>query len=231
MKVYFTILLFFLVSFVTAQESVSLVFRFGMANYSMKSQKLFQQDLNRISPVPFRTVHAFPSFNTFGGSFGFSISKRVSLGLWGEYTSTGGRLSYGDYSGFARIDQELKVSQIGPFAQVQLNKSKGWPIYATMHTSLASTNQKLTSILEVGTFKEYENYSLKSINVGLRPGIMLTRDLYPFTIQAGLGAEMQFHGDMKSNTNQQLVFQTSDGKNLISQWDGLRVTFGIGLKL
>ena len=231
MKAYLILLMFFLFSTAFAQESNSLLFRIGVGTYSMKSQKLLQQDFNNNSRIPFRAVHSFPPFMTFGGSFGVKISERASLGLWAEYASTGGRLSYKDYSGYAKIDQVLNSFQIGPFAQYRINKSIDWPIYITMHSSLARTNQKLSSEVEVGSAFEKENYTLKSINYGLRPGIMLARDLKPFTFQLGIGAELQFHGDMDVKSNDNLIFTTSDGEKLVSQWDGLRLTLGIGFKL
>lgn len=230
MKAYLILLLFFLFSTAFAQESNSLLFRVGVGTYSMKSQKLLQQDFNTNSRIPFRAVHSFPPFMTFGGSFGVRISERASVGLWAEYASTGGRLSYSDYSGHATIDQALNSYQIGPFAQYRINKSIDWPIYVTLHSSLVRTNQKLTSEIEVGANIDKENFTMKSTNYGLRPGIMLTRDLHPFTFQAGLGAELQFHGDMDVKSNN-AIFTTSDGKNLVSQWDGLRLTLGIGFKL
>lgn len=89
----------------------------------------------------------------------------------------------------------------------------------------------MTSEIEIEGQLDSEDYKLKATNYGLRPGIMIGHELKPFIFQFGLGAEFQFHGDMKVDTNQDLIFKTSDGKNLVSQWDGLRMTLGVGIKL
>lgn len=231
MKVSLIIPFLFLFGSAVAQESNSIHFRLGLGTYLMKSQKLLQQDIKNNSPIPFEAVTSFPAFPTFGVSLGFKLTEEASLGCWVEYASTGARLSYGDYSGNARIDQLLNTFQIGPFAQYRITKSTTWPLYVTMHTSLASTTQRLTSEIEVAGNRDREDYLLKSINYGIRPGVMLSRDFSPVTFQLGLGAEIQFHGEMKSKKNDGAIFQTSDGKHLISQWDGLRATFGVGFKL
>jgi hypothetical protein len=231
MKVYVLIPLILLFSSAFAQESNSILFRAGIGTYSMQSQKQFQQEFNRNSPIRFAYVHSFPAFPTFGGSLGFKVSEKASLGLWAEFASTGGRLHYKDYSGYALMDQVLRSFQVGPFIQYRINKSVEWPIYATFHTSLANINQKLTSEIEIEGEFDSEQYKLKAINYGFRPGIMISRELKPFIFQFGVGAELQFHGDMKVDSNKDLNFQTSDGKSLVSQWDGLRMTLGVGFKL
>lgn len=231
MKAYIFIPLILLFFSTYGQESNSIMFHAGIGTYSMKSQKLFQQDFNKNSPVQFAKVHSFPAFPTFGGSFGIRVTDRASLGLWAEYASTGGRLHYKDYSGYALMDQVLKSFQVGPFMQYRISKSVDWPIYVTLHSSVASTSQKLTSEIEIEGNFEGEQFKLRSINYGLRPGLMIAKELKPFIFQFGLGAEFQLHGDMKIASNKDLILKTSDGKPLVSQWDGLRMTFGIGFKL
>ncbi|GGF50759.1 hypothetical protein [Echinicola rosea] len=231
MKVFVFVPLLLLFSLSYAQESNTLMFRVGMGTYSMKSQKLFQQDFMKNSPIPYAKTHTFPPFATFGSALGFNVSKHASIGLWVEYTSTGGRLHYQDYSGHALMDQVLKSFQIGPFMQYRINKSVEWPIYLTLHSSVASISEEMTSEFEIEDNFESENYKLKGINYGLRPGIIIAHEVKPFIIQFGLGGEIQFHGDMKVVSDNDITFRTSDGNNLASQWDGLRMTLGIGFKL
>jgi hypothetical protein len=36
---------------------------------------------------------------------------------------------------------------------------------------------------------------------------------------------------LKDKNNKNLIFRTSDGQDLNAQWDGMRLTFGIGFQL
>jgi len=229
MKKLIFIPLLILITSVMAQESNTLLFRVGFGTYSMKSQKQFQQDFLRSSKIPFVNVHNFPAFPTFGGSLGIRVSPSASIGLWAEYASTGGRLHYKDYSGHAVLDQVLKTFQAGPFIQYNINKSTSWPIYLTLHSSIAPTNEHIRSEVKVGNQTVKESYKLNSLNYGLRPGFMMSRQVSAMVFQLGIGTELQLHGTLKENKD--LYFKTSDGKEMVAQWDGLRLTFGIGFKL
>lgn len=231
MKKLIFIPLLFIISSVLAQESNSLIFRVGMGTYSMKTQKNFQEDYRRSSIIRHASVHSFPAFPTFGGSAGIKVSPSTSIGLWGEYSSTGGRLHYQDYSGYSVMDQVLSAFQIGPFMQTRLIKSTSWPVYFTLHSSIVNTKEKLSSDLKVGNQSYKETYNLKSLNYSIRPGIMLAHSINSMIFQLGVGSELQLHGTLKDEKKRDLMFRTSDGKDLTAQWDGMRVTFGIGFKL
>lgn len=231
MKKVILIPLLFLCSFASAQESHALLFRVGLGTYSMKTQKQFQKDFIRNSKIRMMPVHSFPAFPTFGTSLGFKVSPSVSLGAWGEYASTGGRLHYGDYSGYSQMDQVLKSFQAGPFIQYRIVKSSSWPLYLSLHSSLAHTTEKLTSEIEVGGQFNSESYKLRSLNFTLRPGVILAHQINVFVLQMGIGSEFQLAGDLKDVKDKDLLFRTSDGTNLTAQWDGLRLTFGFGFKL
>lgn len=206
-----------------------LVFCVGMGNYSMQSQKVFQQDFLQESEIPFRKVHVFPNFPTFGGAAGFSIAPKASVGAWFEFASTGGRLHYKDYSGYALMDQALTSFQGGPFAQYRVNKSEEWPLYVTAHGSVATVTGKIKSEFQLVGVPEVEEVKLKAINLGIRPGLMLGHVVGIFNFQVGLGAEIRSQDTLQDNEDQ--FFRTSDGKNLTAEWNGWRMTLGVGIEL
>lgn len=209
-----------------AQEKSTLVFRVGMGNYSMKSQKLFQQDFLQESEIPYRKVHEFPNFPTFGAAAGFRIAPKASVGIWFEFASTGGRLHYKDYSGYALMDQVLTSFQGGPFAQYRINKSEVWPLYVTAHGSVATVTQKIKSEFQLVGQPEVEEVKLKATNLGIRPGIMLGHAVGVFNFQFGIGAEFRSEATLKDK--EERFFKTSDGKDLTAEWNGWRMTLGVG---
>jgi hypothetical protein len=228
MRLYLLVFLAISFSSAIAQEDQTLIIRFGVGTYRMNTQKQFQRDFRKQSQIPLRVVHNFPAFPSFGASMSFRTSSRTSVGIWAEYTSTGGRLHYKDYSGYALFDQLLTSFQGGPSFQFRISKSETWPIYLTMHGSAVSTAETMTTYLEVGGQSSEESYKLKAINYGVRPGIMLMRKVNDFAFQLAVGYEIQFAGDLKDVTDKNLRFTTSEGDALSAQWDGLRITIGAG---
>ncbi|HSI75104.1 MAG TPA: hypothetical protein VK957_04400 [Lunatimonas sp.] len=212
-----------------AQEKSMLVFRVGMGNYSMQSQKLFQQDFLQESEIPYRKVHEFPNFATFGGAAGFRIAPKASVGAWFEFASTGGRVHYKDYSGYALMDQVLTSFQGGPFAQYRVNKSEEWPLYVTVHGSAATVTGKIKSEFQLVGEPEIEEITLKAANLGIRPGLMLGHAVGIFNLQFGLGAEIRSIDTLEDKEKR--FFRTSDGKNLTAEWNGWRMTLGVGIVL
>ncbi len=230
MKLFALIILQFVIIFsANAQEKSTLVFRVGMGSYSMKSQRLFQNDFSKQLRIPFRKVHEFPNFPTFGGALGFRISDVASMGLWGEFSSTGGRLHYSDYSGHALLDQVLTSFQGGPFAQYRINKSEVWPLYVTAHGSIVAVTENIRSEFNIGLQSQIEQIKLKATNFGIRPGLMLGHSVGVLNFQFGVGAEIQSTGKLQDNKD--AVLMTSDRKELSAQWSGWRMTLGVGFVL
>ena len=197
-----------------------------MGSSSMNSQKLFQNDFSKRFGIPFRTIHEFPNFPTFGGALGSRVSNTASIGLWGEYASTGGRLHYSDYSGHALLDQVLTSFQVGPYFQVRLNKSDAWSFYFTAHGSVSTTTVNIKSEIKIGSESEIERISLKATNYGLRPGLMLARSVGVLNFQLGAGTEILSARALKSDKD--MVIKSSNTEELTAQWNGWRMTFGVG---
>jgi len=209
-------------------QSNSILFKVGVGTYSMKTQKKFQDEFQQQSGLPLEIVHRFPPYFSFGAELGFKITDRSVAGVWYDFTSTGGRLHYKDYSATTRMDQVLKCSQIGMFFQTRINRSEEWRLFATGHASVVPTKAQYTTELSIGSDSEVNSYSFKSSNIGLRPGIMLQRKVSKILLQGSIGYEFQTH-DVLHNDGGEL--RTYSGENVTAEWDGLRATIGIGFSL
>ena len=195
----------------------------------MKTQKELQEGFLQHIDLPLKPVHTFPPYLTFGGEAVFKSFDLSAIGLWIDYTSTGGTLHYKDYSGYARIDQLLKCVQPGFFYQWQVNSSYQWPFFVTSHFSAVFSKETIHTELVVGATSTIEQIDLKSVNFGFRPGIMLQRKFDNFVAQANLGYDFQTDGQLK--TDNDAVVTTPDSKDLTAQWGGLRFGIGIGVLL
>jgi hypothetical protein len=201
----------------------------GLATFNMSHQKTLQGDFKTQSGLPLKVVHKFPPYFTFGGSLTIKLSERAATGFFLDYLSTGGRLHYEDYSGSAVIDQVLKCYQPGVFLQKQVNKSEGWPLFYMSHLFVAFTRESLRSAIVVGTDSDADSFSVKSTNLGFRPGLMLQHKMGSFVLQSSLGYE--FHLVGRLNTDDGVALQNYDGDNVTAQWGGLRLGLGVGVVL
>ncbi|HMG92833.1 MAG TPA: hypothetical protein VK589_22400 [Chryseolinea sp.] len=223
-------LLFFLIIFsgATAAQDKIIAINVGLGTYSMNTQKSFQQEFLRQSDLPLKAVHKFPPYGLFGASFGLKMSKTFSSGVWIEYTSTGGTLHYGDYSGEARMDQLLKSLSVGTFLQLKVNRSEGWPLFATLHGSVVPTNADISTELVIGNDSAIETIELKAINFGIRPGFMLQRKIKKIVVMANVGYEFQIAGKLKTSEG---AWLEAGGETVKAEWGGLRAGIGLGLSL
>ena len=74
--------------------------------FSHSSLQQFQKEFKAdIAPIPVKTVDDFPA--NIGFTLGYEITD-ASTAFFLSYNSTGGKLSYSDYSGVIRIEQPLK---------------------------------------------------------------------------------------------------------------------------
>ncbi|MBX2946794.1 MAG: hypothetical protein KF725_13245 [Cyclobacteriaceae bacterium] len=195
----------------------------------MKTQREFQEGFMQSTDIPLKPVHTFPAYLTFGGEVAFKAFDQSAVGLWLDYTSTGGTLHYKDYSGYARMDQLLKCVQTGVFYQWQVNTSNMWPFFITSHFSAIFSKETIRTELVIGTTQATEQISLRSVNFGFRPGLMIQRKFDNFVTQANLGYDFQGNGQLK--TEKDAALTTPEGKDLTAQWAGLRVGIGIGILL
>jgi len=220
----------FPIAAVNAQNSF-VAFKVGAGSYSMGTQKLYQEEFRKDSGLPLKVVDKFPIFPSFGLSMAVKTSRMSSLGLSFEYHSTGGRLDYRDYSGYAKFDQLLNSTQLGLLFQYQITDSEKWPVFLTGYVAKVSTHNSMKSEISLGSNLKSQTLELLSTNYSFRPGVMVQRKIETFILQGFFGYEIQTHGGLHQEDNQNLFLATKSGVPVTAEWDGLRISVGIGLLL
>lgn len=225
----FGILFLCVVASATAQSTGFSVWT-GVGTFQMSSQVDFQNALESVAdlPVDLEPVYSFPPYWLYGAGLVAKTSERSAIGLWFEYTSTGGRLSYKDYSATISLDQLLSVNHYGVQYQHRINRHPDWQFFVTGQVSAAFTEATVRSSLIMGTSQQQEELSMSSINFGLRPGVMMQRKWVGINWQAALGYEFQHHGVMETGDGLTL---TASGEDVTAEWDGLRFRIGVFVPL
>jgi hypothetical protein len=183
--------------------------------FDMTSMKDFQDDFTHLGSHEGKIVDNFPGYFGYNAQAGYSLSRRCDIGLRYQYTSTGGRMSYGDYSGEYRMDNLLNANSYGIFTTIRLNKSMQWPIQFTFATGMVKTNAETIYYFRLVDTESSETFYSHSTNYYFNPAFNVNRRLTNhFLAYASAGYEFQIHGDLI-------------GKRATAEWDGVRLGFGI----
>jgi hypothetical protein len=183
--------------------------------FKMSSMKDLQENMARWSSFPAKVVDDFPGNIGYSFQAGYSVSKRVEVGLRYQFTSTGGRVDYGDYSGEFGYDYLLRSNSLGIFTNVRLNNSTQWPICFSFAAGEVRTDLEIISYFRLFDNSSSESYSESSTNYFFNPAINFNRQLSEhFRMYVGAGYEFQIHGNLL-------------GDDITAEWDGVRMSLGM----
>jgi hypothetical protein len=184
--------------------------------FKMSSMKDFQKSMTSWGSFPAKVVNNFPGQIGYSIQAGYLISGRVEVGLRYQFTSTGGRVSYGDYSGEMRYDNLLRSNSYGIFTNIGISKSPKWPVFFSFALGRVHTDLEMKSY-----FRLYDDsssltyYTGSSTNTFFNPAFNFNRKLNDhFRVFLGVGYEFQIHGDLL-------------GDEITAEWDGVRISLGV----
>ncbi len=214
--------------FVSYAQNGKIIFE---ANYNTFSHSLlsdFQEEFkNDLPEIPIQTTDDFPG--NFGFGLGYEMVNNHVL-IFASYNSTGGKLSYSDYSGVVRITEELKGYTLGaeylvPFSETD-NKFtlglRGFGMFTTM---------KLESYSQIGDNITQEEVDFQSTNFGLGARILYEYPVSFFIIRASVGFDLTFGGLLTFKENSDYHLQDDNEDKVKSNWSGLRTSVGIAIPL
>ncbi len=206
-----------------------LVAETGYASYQMSDMKSFQSELISSTHLPLRALESFPGYFNYAFTFGRQVGRNV-FGLSLGYNATGGRADYEDYSGMARIDQQLKSYSLRVMVRDQINKSNKWPLFASVSVSWIRTNLDIDTEFALGTATQSASNGFYSNNFGVIPSFVLIRNLPgKLFIQASAGYELQLAGKLYSSSDHTSFLTHPGGNEVKADWTGFRFSLGLGI--
>lgn len=220
----------------SASAQFQLEFHSGTASYSLTGLKEYQQTRKRsMYPDGAVIAESFPSFWFYG------VDAKLNLGSWQfgssvSRGSTGGQISYKDYSGTQREEELLTYNQISTII------AKKWSfdddrfiVTIDPRVSFVIGTLKNTEYLNIQgsntSFNYNTTYKCQAVNVAIEPTISLFRRFGPvgITAFAGYHADL-FRGAFKSaNTIGTLKTNSSGTSDVKMELSGYRLGGSIGL--
>jgi opacity protein-like surface antigen len=217
---------------VTAQKwNVSAEVFYG--TFKMKSMKDYQNNVSALqSPFQGRVVDDFPAYIGYNFLAGYNITPGLSLGLRLQYTSTGGRLDYGDYSGRITDDQRLHAYSLGVNTTCRLTHRTTWQTYFSFTVGAARTSLNLAHYSQRLDESYSYNMYFRSFNYFFNPALTFNRKINShFSLYASLGVEFQIHRALRHPQDRKAYVKTSNNmQEAIAEWDGVRLGAGMSYR-
>jgi hypothetical protein len=227
-KIPILMILFFLPVIVTAQKwSVSGEIFYG--TFKMKSMREFQTSVQGWQlPFEYQIVDKFPSFAGYNLLTRYDVSPRTTLGVRLQYVSTGGRVDYGDYSGQITHDQLLHAFSIGLNSTIRITKPSDWQGFLSFTAGTTRTSLNLSTTSHRSDLKSTYNYYFRSYNYFFNPAIKVGRKISShLMLYATAGYDFQIHRTLRAPQDDRAYLKTSNGRDVIAEWDGVRLGAGI----
>jgi hypothetical protein len=224
---------------------------FNYGTFSMRDMKAMQGDLkSQLTAVPVLVVDKFPGYFGYEGSAVYVNETSIGQGLEFGFNSTGGRISYADYSGRILVDQQLRSVKFGFTGFVILNtgddyqenvsiddyddnvsNNAPWEFTFNASAGLLFTNLEISQRTEVyGKLEEYEAVRFASTNFyfSLGPGVALQSK------RAFVGMKILYQidgpGKLKFSSDSKSHLVDDEGKPIKAHWTGLRISLTVGMR-
>lgn len=200
-------------------------------SYDMGQLAALQNQVAAGSVVPAKVLQAFPNF--FGTQVTLYINFKSSarLGFFWEYTSTGGRIHYKDYSGVLRIDQILSRNAYGiKYEERPLNFNEVFSLVGGIGVSGLFTRMRTEDYIEVPYNKYLQETKMKALGIGLEPDVSLQCIKSRLVGRLGIGYQVSFSKPFHLVDNKNLVL-IYNNEEVGPQWDGFRIGVSLGYVL
>jgi hypothetical protein len=187
----------------------------------------FQQEFkNDLLPIPIKTVDDFPA--NIGFTLGYEITES-NTALFLSYNSTGGKLSYSDFSGAVRLEESLNAITFGGVYYLNLSEKKNLRIGFKAFSMIS--NLVLDSYSEINGFIDEDNISFQSFDFGIGAQLNYEYPLSFLILKANIGFDLVFGSKLKFKDNDEAHLIDNSGKDVTTGWSGLRTGLGIAIPI
>jgi hypothetical protein len=197
---------------------------YGFGTYSLKDLRDMNSEILRNLPVEGRITDDFPAQPYYNAGLLYQVTDIVSLGITGNYYTTGSRISYKDYSGELKIDNVLSSYSPGIAAGFKLVDKK-LKLFEETRISYSFTKlkmkEKIISLNDETVFK--------SCGLQVEPRFKLSYNICGLEFGLNAGYLVDFGGKNRLVGNKDAILQFTGSKEAVkTNWSGIRLGASIG---
>jgi hypothetical protein len=198
-------------------------------SYSMKSLKEVQRSVLS-SEIPLEIVESFPSRAGLEVNLLRSFGK-FSVGIGFLKYSTGGRVSYADYSGSINHDIIANNMMVSLPIEYALTRSESWELFFAMRNGVAVNTMTYRTTLKLGDATDNLQNKFKSMNFAIAPGLGARFFYKNFFLHPEVRYESHLiKGNLVYSNDSDATLEV-DGKKVQMDWDGIRLSISLGYRI
>lgn len=211
---------------IEAQSNVSGFVELNYNTFSHSKLKTFQEQLlNDINQVNLKIN------DDFGSNIGYTIGVKVEnidTQFFASYNSTGGKISYSDFSGIIRITQLLQAYTLGGEYQIKLTQENKREMFYLGTRGFINYNKlDLKTYSKIADNTSNESIEFNSVDFGLGIRLLYELPVSIVKIRFNIGYDLVFGGDFKFKENNDFSLEDNKGNTIKSGWSGFRTGIGI----
>ena len=220
------ILMAFVCLNIQAQNNISAIVEVNYNTFSHNSLKDFQQQLrNDINEVNLEVNDDFGA--NIGYSFGIKVED-INAQFFASYNSTGGKISYSDFSGLIRVTQLLKAYTLGGEYQIKLSNDNSKKVfYFGARGFVNFTQLDLESYSKISDIVTNETIDFNSIDFGIGARLIYDIPISVVKLRLNLGYDLMLGGELKFKENSDFYLEDNQGDAVKTGWSGFRSGIGI----
>lgn len=220
------ILMAFVCLNIQAQNNISAIVEVNYNTFSHNSLKDFQQQLrNDINEVNLEVNDDFGA--NIGYSFGIKVED-INAQFFASYNSTGGKISYSDFSGLIRVTQLLKAYTLGGEYQIKLSNDNSKNVfYFGARGFVNFTQLDLESYSKISDIVTNETIDFNSIDFGIGARLIYDIPISVVKLRLNLGYDLMLGGELKFKENSDFYLEDNQGDAVKTGWSGFRSGIGI----
>jgi hypothetical protein len=200
---------------------------YGLGSYTMTDLKKMNTSVLETLPVEAGITDNFPVRPYYYLSIDYNFNPGFSIGLTGNYNTTGSRISYKDYSGELIFDNILSSYSPGIQLSVALVDKK-FKISEVNNISCSLSRLKIKEKV----ISSSEEYKYKSNSIQFEPGIKVSFPFSRFEIGAKAGYLLDLKGINRLKGDRDTILKdTKTGDEIKTNWSGFRISISIAMTI
>ena len=203
----------------------------GYGSFSMKSVRNLHDEYRKKFAVPTKWTTDFPAYYTYTVRI-LRQKERSAVGVFGGMTSTGGRIYYSDYSGYAGTDNLMSMRFLGATAAFAYDVKKfvvspGFMFANYWNSMQIYSYQQLTGKPLVASTTEWLSNTFV-----IGPTVEVRRSFGPLVLMLNAGYELSIFKEKMHSADQKALFIVDNNKDFIRvSVNGFRVSGGVGIAI
>lgn len=196
----------------------------------MSSLKDFQDELS--NQIPFENFKTTDNFNYYYGfTVGVKFNRKISVFFSNKVT--GAKSSVADYSGYMRLENELKGYVFGTKYEIILKQFAKGNLLLGFKGFITNSRLNLKSESEILNVTQNSEINFKSLDFGVGAGITYEYPLKFIVLRAYLDMDISIGGDLKleENNPKDGYLMSQNGDRVTTGWTGINTGLGVAIPI